>query len=144
MLTSIAPGVTALKDCTELRAATDRLETDSALRPILDAIAATLERGAGVAVLELDAQFTPNQAAELLGMSRPHLLSFMDGGALAFTRVGSHRRIAAADLVDFAKRRLAAGKFVAEALGNPARLDAAAIAEVAPISDAALAELDRL
>lgn len=144
MLTSIAPGETAQQEIAVLRAATERLPEGSSLRTLLDTLAATLGRGAGAAVLEQDAHYTPNQAAELLGMSRPHLLSFMDGGALAFTRVGTHRRIAATDLVDFAERRHAAGKFVAEALGNPTRLDAAAIAEAAPISDAALAELDRL
>ncbi len=73
------------------------------------------------AVLGQDAQLSPNKAADMIGVSRAFLLGFMKGGALKFTTVGTHQRIALSDLLEFNERRLAAGKLVAEASANSKR-----------------------
>lgn len=88
-------------------------------------------------------QLSPDQAAELIGISGPFLLRFMKAGALKFTGVGTHRRIALSDLLEFNERRLAAGAATAEAVASRATREQAAVEAIAPISDEALTELDR-
>lgn len=45
--------------------------------------------------------FTPNEAAALLGVSRPTVYKYMDDDRLEFVRVGKHRRIPALALARF-------------------------------------------
>lgn len=64
--------------------------------------ALTLERdGKGFLLLEEDAELSPEKAAEILRISRPTLLKKLDGGEIPFHYVGSHRRIAIADLMAY-------------------------------------------
>lgn len=74
--------------------------------------------GVDVTVLSDDTAVSPNDAAQLLKMSRPHLLTFMDRGTLPFHRVGSHRRIYMTDLLAFMHARENGAAIVAEALGS--------------------------
>lgn len=122
----------------------EQLPPDSAAFELLQKIITALGRGTGVAVLEQDKELTPNQAAELVGVSRPHLLTFMDAGALAFTRVGTHRRIKVSDLLEFNERRQGAYKAVAEARANAAAAAARHVEQAAPLSAEALDQLDQL
>lgn len=144
MVTTVAAEQVPAVDIQVLESAAAQLTEGSQVRVLLDTLARALGRGVGAALLEQDHQVTPNEAADLLGMSRPHLLTFLDAGALAFTRVGSHRRIGASDLADFAARREAAGKFLAEAKTGAAQTDAHMISKMAPVTPEALAELDAL
>ena len=64
--------------------------------------ALTLERdGKGFLLLEDDAEVSPEKAAEMLRISRPTLLKKLDGGEIPFHYVGSHRRIAVADVLAY-------------------------------------------
>lgn len=68
----------------------------------LPALADLLDRLAtadGVTVLADDAEITPEDAAGILGISRPLVRRRMDVGALPFRRVGAHRRIRLADVL---------------------------------------------
>ena len=49
-------------------------------------------RGEKVAVLAEDREVSPNEAAAILGMSRPLVVHRMDVGDLPFRYVGKHRR----------------------------------------------------
>ena len=69
----------------------------SALR-LLEAILEANAKGQAVTVTPMHRELTPNQAAEMLGVSRPHLIKLLDEGKIAFRRVGTHRRIRVEDL----------------------------------------------
>ncbi len=68
--------------------------------------ALTLERdGKGFLLLEEDAEVSPEKAADMLRISRPTLLKKLDGGEIPFHYVGSHRRIAVADVLAYRSKQ---------------------------------------
>jgi excisionase family DNA binding protein len=52
-----------------------------------------------VAVLREDEELSPEQAATILGMSRPLVVRRMDSGRLPFRYVGAHRRCRLSDVL---------------------------------------------
>jgi excisionase family DNA binding protein len=74
----------------------------NALVRILDELA----EGRDVAVLSEGegGEVTTSQAAELLGMSRPTLINLLEAGEIPFRKVGTHRRMALADVLAYRRR----------------------------------------
>lgn len=74
------------------------------MRQVLESLAA----GKPVTVTEvLDDEVTPNEAAEFLNVSRPHVAKLMDDGILPYRQVGSHRRIPYIDLAAYKEQQRA-------------------------------------
>ncbi len=57
--------------------------------------------GQSPSVLAPDDDLTTQQAADLLGLSRPTVVKMMDAGRLPYQKPGSHRRVRRADLEAF-------------------------------------------
>jgi excisionase family DNA binding protein len=61
--------------------------------------------GKGFRMIPLDAELTTQQAADLLNVSRPHLVKLLEENHIAFIKTGRHRRVRATDLFEFKKKR---------------------------------------
>jgi len=57
-----------------------------------------------VALLAEDAEVSPEDAAAILGISRPLVRRRMDAGVLPFRRVGAHRRLRLTDVLVLKRR----------------------------------------
>lgn len=79
----------------------DTVEIPAELVGALHAIVRHLKAGHGVTVASLQAELTTVEAAELLNVSRPHLIKLVDGGALPFRMVGTHRRLRLVDVLAY-------------------------------------------
>ncbi len=120
------------------------LPQGSPLAIMLEGLLDAVRRGADVTLLTSDKELTPNQAAQLLRVSRPHLVKIMDRGLLAYRLVGSNRRIAMADLLDYIERHERANAHVNGLLGTRAHAQLQAMDEAAPLTDEDLTALDAL
>lgn len=77
-------------------------------RPIYDAlvlVAESLASGRGVTVAPESQMLTTQQAADLLGVSRPTVVRLTDAGELASERHGNRRRIRLGDLLEYREKR---------------------------------------
>ncbi len=68
---------------------------------LLMKILAEMSQGNAVTLMPIHAQLTTQQAAELLGVSRPFLIKELEEKRIPFQMVGTHRRIAYRDLMDY-------------------------------------------
>ncbi|AYQ43243.1 DNA binding domain-containing protein [Burkholderia aenigmatica] len=76
----------------------------SALRLLVD-ILAELADGNAVKVVPVHAELTTQEAADLLNVSRPHLIKLLESNALPYHRTGKHRRVRFSDLMHYKAER---------------------------------------
>ncbi|MDO3621013.1 helix-turn-helix domain-containing protein [Ralstonia pseudosolanacearum] len=70
------------------------------LQDVLDQI----EKGCAVSVVPVHAELTTQEAAQMLGVSRPFLVQMLEKGDIPFHKIGTHRRVRYRDVVDYKKR----------------------------------------
>jgi excisionase family DNA binding protein len=80
----------------------------NAVVPLLQRILEEFASGHDVTVMSTKAELTTQQAADLLSVSRPHLVKLLETGALPFHKVGTHRRVVLEDALEYQRREDAA------------------------------------
>ncbi|WP_162149169.1 helix-turn-helix domain-containing protein, partial [Arthrobacter sp. 35/47] len=108
----------AVEDLQQVERLADNLPQGSAIAVMLQNIVHAAQRGMDVSLFTSDRELSPNEAAELLRVSRAHLTKLMDRQVIEFHRVGSHRRIKMSSLMDYIDRQERARAFVAHAVGT--------------------------
>jgi len=86
----------------------NRLKIPRPIYDILIVVASAMREGQVISLVPERQELTTQAAANLLGMSRPHLIKLLESNALPHHFVGSHRRILMKDVVSFQKDRDAA------------------------------------
>lgn len=83
----------------------DQVEIPEEIHRVLLQVIDSMQRGLAVSILPQSKTLTTQQAADLLGISRPTLVKLLDEQKLPFERVGTHRRVLLVDVMAFRDRR---------------------------------------
>lgn len=82
-----------------------RTELPRPIYEMLVRVASALQEGKVITLVPETQELTTQAAANLLGVSRPHLIKLLESDELPFHKVGAHRRILIKDLMDFQRIR---------------------------------------
>jgi len=80
-----------------------------------------MAQGNAVTIVPTHAELTTQEAANILNVSRPHLVKLLEEGAIPFSKTGTHRRIRYQDLMAFSKQRTQESKAALDELALQAQ-----------------------
>jgi excisionase family DNA binding protein len=131
----------AIEDLQQVEQLAQDLPQGSAVAVMLQNIVNAAQRGMDISMFTSERELTPNEAAELLRVSRAHLTKLMDRQIIEFHRVGTHRRLKMSSLMDYIDRQERARAFVAHAVGTTNHDRVAVMDEASEFTSEELKEL---
>ena len=81
------------------------IELTSGMAAALLQVADAMRRGLAVMVAPQDQRLTTQEAADMLGISRPTLVRMLEAGEIPFEKVRRHRRLFLTDVLEFRERQ---------------------------------------
>ncbi len=110
----------ALRSMTRLKGISNKLRADSAVGvkikieetgefitipkkaiSLLITILSNMSEGKSITIIPTDSEVSTQQAADMLNVSRPHLIKLLENNTIPFKKVGSHRRVLLRDLLSY-------------------------------------------
>lgn len=82
----------------------ERLVLPPEVFEVLRDIVAAMARGQAVTIAPVHQRLTTQEAADLLGVSRPTLVKLLETGEIPFEQPGRHRRVRLADVLAYRER----------------------------------------
>ncbi len=77
------------------------LEIPTSIYKVLVVAVAAMAQGNAVSIVPVHHELTTQQAADLLSVSRPHVVKLLDAGEIPHHKTGSHRRVFFEDLMRY-------------------------------------------
>jgi excisionase family DNA binding protein len=77
------------------------LELPAKAFKLLGVILANMAEGKSISLISGETELSTQQAADILQVSRPHLVKLLESGSIPFRKVGKHRRVLLEDLVKY-------------------------------------------
>ena len=73
-------------------------------------ILSIMAEGKAISLIPSESEVSTQQAADMLNVSRPHIVKLLEQGVIPFKKTGSHRRILLEDLMKYAGQQKAITK----------------------------------
>ncbi len=86
-------------DGTELPISDDVFQVLKQIVPLLE------KRRTTVTISPANHEMTTQQAADILNVSRPHLIKLLENNEIPYVKTGNHRRIKVKDVIDYKEKR---------------------------------------
>lgn len=83
----------------------DHVQLPEDMYKLLLQVVSAMQAGLAVTVAPLSQTLTTQQAADLLGISRPTLVRLLDDGHIRYERINSHRRLLLRDVLEYREQR---------------------------------------
>lgn len=83
----------------------EELEIPASALQAMKLVAEGMAAGLALSLIPYGKELTTQEAADLLHVSRPHLIKLLDDGTIPHHRVGTHRRVRLDDVLAFAAER---------------------------------------
>jgi excisionase family DNA binding protein len=107
----------------------DQVEIPSEIYDVLVKAVEAMRKGLAVTITPSSMTLTTQQAAELLGVTRPTLVKLLDAGKIPFEKPATHRRVRLEDVLAFKNERKAEQYAALASLGDIDDEDPAALIE---------------
>ena len=82
-----------------------KTEIPASIFDVLARVADDMAQGHAVVVVPVGHELTTQEAADMLNVSRPHLVKLLESGEIDFHLAGTHRRVYFQDLMAYRDRR---------------------------------------
>lgn len=83
----------------------EEVELHASVVMALQAIMEALGKGSPVSIVPMHRELTTQEAADLLNISRQHLVTLLERNELPYSRPGKHRRLRASDVLAYKRKR---------------------------------------
>ncbi|OTA14180.1 DNA-binding protein [Xenorhabdus vietnamensis] len=85
--------------------ASHQIELPTSALTMLIEILGELAIGNAVQIVPVQAELTTQEAANIMNISRPHMVKLLEEGQLPHHKTGRHRRVRFSDLMEYKKKR---------------------------------------